>query len=240
MAFDVNEVRTSQEIFYYLLKHHELREENEERLYRAYFENEDIQHLTKSQGETAECRIERYGNTIYLIPNENNNYLGFSKTQLKEKLCKSGATDKDYYLSQFVILTLLIEFYDGQGSSSKTRDYIRVGELLNSVSVRLQEGADQMNEEEQDRAGIAFSDMLEAYEALKSDDTGRKTKTTKEGFVHNILVFLEKQGLIEYVVQDEMVLTTKKLDNFMDWNLLNENNFGRVLKVLGVIENGED
>ena len=139
-----------------------------------------------------------------------------------------------------MILTLLIEFYDGQGSSAKTRDYIRVGELLNSVSGRLQEGADKLNEEEQDQAGIAFSDMLETYEALKSDDTGRKTKTTKEGFVHNILVFLEKQGLIEYVVQDEMVLTTKKLDHFMDWNLLNENHVGRVLRVLGVMEDGED
>lgn len=240
MAFEVNDIRTSQEIFYYLLKHHALREENEQRLYRAYFENEEIQHLAKSQGEVADCRIERYGNTIYLIPNQGNYYLGFSKTQLKERLCRSGATEKDYYLSQFVILTLLVEFYDGQGSSSKTRDYIRVGELLNSVSARLSEGVSRYGEEEQDRKGLAFSDMLEAYEALKADDSGRKLKTTKEGFVHNILVFLEKQGLVEYVVQDEMVLTTKKLDNFMDWNLLNENHFDRVLSVLGVREHEGD
>lgn len=155
-------------------------------------------------------------------------------------LCKSDATDKDYYLAQFVILTLMIEFYDGQGSSAKTRDYIRVGELLNSVSERLKEGADRMDEDEQDQAGIAFTDMLDAYESLKSDDTGRKTKTTKEGFIHGILSFLEDQGLIEYVVADEMVLTTKKMDNFMDWNILNENNYNRVLSVLGVTGNGED
>ena len=134
----------------------------------------------------------------------------------------------------------MIEFYDGQGSSAKTRDYIRVGELLNSVSERLREGADRMDEDEQDSAGIAFTDMLEAYEALKSDDTGRKTKTTKEGFIHSILSFLEDQGLIEYVVVDEMVLTTKKMDNFMDWNILNENNFDRVLSVLGVRESGDN
>ena len=40
--------------------------------------------------------------------------------------------------------------------------------------------------------------------------------------------------LIEYVVQDEMIKTTRKLDNFMDWNLLNQNNYQRVLRVLGV------
>ena len=192
-------------------------------------------------------------------------------------LCKSGATDKDYYLSQFVILTLLVEFYDGQGSSSKAREYIRVGELQNCISSRLKEGADRQaeaeaadedamrkeragTENEQDRAannrkgtikgqdgavkkpgaktreGIAFTDMMQAYEALRSDDKGSRAKTTKEGFLHSILVFLEKQGLIEYVEQDEMVKTTKKLDNFMDWNLLNQNNYKRVMRILGVTE----
>jgi len=84
--------------------------------------------------------------------------------------------------------------------------------------------------------GIAFTDMMQAYEALRSDDKGSRARTTKEGFLHSILVFLEKQGLIEYVEQDEMVKTTKKLDNFMDWNLLNQNNYKRVMRILGVTE----
>lgn len=74
--------------------------------------------------------------------------------------------------------------------------------------------------------------MLEAYEALRSDDKGSRAKTTKEGFLYSILTFLEKQGLIEYVEEDEMVKTSKKLDNLMDWNLLNQNNYQRVRKVL--------
>lgn len=231
MAYELEEIRTSQEIFYYLLEHHELREEEETMLYRAYAEREEIQNLVKSQGEIAESSIERYGNVIYLIPKEENNFLGFSKAQLKAALCRSNATDKDYYLSQFVILTLLVEFYDGQGSSSKAREYIRVGELQNCISIRLKEGAEQTEEEEEN--GIAFSNMTEAYEALKSDEKGSRARTTKEGFLHYILIFLQKQGLIEYVEQDEMIMTTKKLDNFMDWNLLNQNNYRRVLRVLG-------
>ena len=47
-------------------------------------------------------------------------------------------------------------------------------------------------------------------------------------------MFLQKQGLVEYVEQDEMIKTTRKLDHFMDWNLLNQNNYERVLRVLGV------
>ena len=236
MAYELEEVRISQEIFYYLLEHHELREEEEIQLYKAYTEQEEVQNLVKSQEEIAQSRIERYGNVIYLIPREENHFLGFSKAQLKAALCKSSGTDKDYYLSQFAVLTLLVEFFDGQGSSSKAREYIRVGELQNCISARLREGAQSMDEEEEEQGGIAFSDMLEAYEALRSDDKGSRAKTTKEGFLHHILLFLQKQGLIEYVEQDEMIKTTKKLDNFMDWNLLNQNNYHRVLRVLGVTE----
>lgn len=234
MAYELEEIRTSQEIFYYLLEHHELREEDEGLLYKAYTEQESIQNLCKSQGEIADSNIERYGNVIYLIPKEDNHVLGFSKAQLKAALCKSNATDKDYYLSQFVILTLLVEFFDGQGSSSKAREYIRVGELQNCISSRLKEGAESLGEEGEEREGIAYSNMLEAYEALRSDEKGSRARTTKEGFLHYILTFLQKQGLIEYVEQDEMIMTTKKLDNFMDWNLLNQNNYQRVMRVLGV------
>ena len=179
MAYELEDVRTSQEIFYYLLEHHELCEDEEMQLYRAYTEQEEIQNLVKSQGEIAESRIERYGNVIYLIPKEENHFLGFSKAQLKAALCKSSGTDKDYYLSQFAVLTLLVEFFDGQGSSSKAREYMRVGELQNCISSRLKEGAESMDEEQEEQSGIAFSNMLEAYEALRSDDKGSRAKTTK-------------------------------------------------------------
>ena len=233
MGYEKEEIHQSQEIFYYLLEHHELCEEKAQILYRAYAEQEAVQNLVKSQGEIALCNIERYGNVIYLIPKEENHFLGFTKPQLKNALCKSNATDKDYYLSQFAILTLLVEFYDGQGSSSKSREYMRVGELQNCISLRLKEGVQQVPPEEEEQAGIAFSNMMEAYEALRSDEKGSRAKTTKEGFLHNVLVFLQKQGLVEYVEQDEMIKTTRKLDSFMDWNLLNQNNYRRILKVLG-------
>ena len=41
-------------------------------------------------------------------------------------------------------------------------------------------------------------------------------------------------------MQDEMIKTTRKLDNFMDWNLLNQNNYQRVLRVLGVTKDEQD
>ena len=64
MAYEAEEIRTSQEIFYYLLEHHELREEDELLLYKAYAEEEAVRNLVKSQGEIAGSNIERYGNVV--------------------------------------------------------------------------------------------------------------------------------------------------------------------------------
>ena len=79
MAYELDTIKTSQEIFYYLLEHHELKEEEEAALYRAYTEQEDVQNLVKSQGEIADSSIERYGNVIYLIPEKRMIFLDFPK-----------------------------------------------------------------------------------------------------------------------------------------------------------------
>ena len=59
MAYELDEIKASQEIFYYLLENHELREEEEMLLYKAYTEEEEVQNLVKSQGEIAGSTIER-------------------------------------------------------------------------------------------------------------------------------------------------------------------------------------
>lgn len=231
MAYEIEEIKLSQQIFYYLIKNRQLTEESDRLLYKAYVENELVMSLVKSQAQLADSIVERYGHVIYLIPKEDNYFLGFTKQQLKSSLCKSNATDKDYYLSQFVIITLLVEFYDGQGTSSKTREYIKLGELQNLVSERLKEGV--LSSAESESSMLSFQDMLEAYEALRSEEKS-KMKTTKEGFFHAILSFLQKQDLVKYIEEDEMIQTTEKLDHFMDWNLLNKNNYDRVMKTLGM------
>ena len=123
MSYQIEEVKLSQQIFYHLLSQRELNEQQDKALYYAYTGNETVMNLVKSQGEIANCVIERYGSSIYLIPKEENEVLGFSKRELKKVLCKSSGTDKDYYLSQFVILTLLVNFM-------MDKDKVQKGETL--------------------------------------------------------------------------------------------------------------
>ncbi|AGK98603.1 DUF6063 family protein [Clostridium pasteurianum] len=230
MAYTTEEIKISNKIFYHLLKHGELKEGSEE-LYKSYSENENVTELVKELGEASECYVKKYGGVVYLIPKEDNDFIGYSKGELKKILCKSGANDKDYYLSQFVILTLLVEFYNSQSVTSKSREYIKVGEFLNIITDRLKDGIERSHNNEE--SGIAYENILERFEALKSSEKKSMSKTTKEGFINTILDFLDSQGLIYYIKGDDMIKTTKKLDSFMDWNLLNKNNYNRVLKALG-------
>lgn len=242
MAYEIEEIKMSQKIFYHLIEFRQLSKETDKELYEAYNEREEIKNLVQSQAEEAECQLERFSNVIYLVPKEKNEVFGFSKAELRNALCKSGANDKDYYLSQFVIMTLLVEFYDANSRSAKSRTYMRGGDLLNCIAERLKEGAaraaQQTKEEalESGKQGIAFETLLQTYEALKSEEKGSRSRTTKEGFLYHILNFLQKQALIVYVEADDIIQTTEKLDHFMDWNLLNKNHYERVLRILGVIE----
>ena len=232
--YNIDDIKLANNIFYYLLSNKEINEEDSPEYFRNYCESQEIMNLVKSQGEAFNVKVEKYGTTIYLIPNEDNNFLGFSKNELKKELCKSNATDKDYYLSQFVILTLLVEFYSSQGRDSKSRDSLRGGEFLNIISDRLKEAVEREDLEKiQADSGIAYENIYEKWEGLRSSDQKNRQKTTKEGFISNILKFLENQGLINYIEHDDIILTTSKLDNFMNFNILNKNNYERVLTALG-------
>lgn len=232
MGYLLEEIRLSNKIFYYLLQNNKLEKEEEE-LYKIYSENENVMELVHALGEDSECYIKKYNGIIYLIPSEDNDFLGYSKGELKRELCGSNSTDKDYYLSQFIILTFLVTMYGARGQTTNIRERIKLGEFINIVTDKLNEGVKQSNED----SGIAFNNILERFEALKSSDEKKRSKKTKEGFIYSILKFLEEQELITYVEADEIIFPAKKLNSFMDWDILNKNNYDRVLKAFKEVEN---
>ena len=230
----MEEIKQSQRIFYRLIEKRQITKESDKELYEAYNESENIKNLVNSQAKESECIIERFSNVIYLVPMEKNYVFGFTKTELKYALCKSNASEAEFSLAQFVIITLLVEFYDSNTQTAKSRSFIRGGELLNIIEEQLKEGVrrEAENSEKIDYT-LSFETLYQMYSSLKSEEKGSKMRTTKQGFVAHILNFLQKQGLIQYIETDDLIQTTEKLDHFMDWNLLNKNNYEKVLKILG-------
>ena len=44
---------------------------------------------------------------------------------------------------------------------------------------------------------------------------------------------LDRQGLIIFIPEDEMIKTTAKLDNIMEYKILNKENYARIMETLG-------
>ena len=233
MAYNIEDIIKSNEIFYHLLEHHHLTSHANKELYTAFIESEDIQLLVKTLGDTSECEVTRYENVIYLIPRDDNCVLGYSKSELRSIFCKSDSDEYDYYLSLFAILVLMLSFYDGYGVNCKIRDYLNFSDFQNSIGEFLKKGKNRHpNEEDQNSIGLMFSAMSQRYESLRSEDKITKKKTTKEGFLYAILRFLQNQDLIDYISTDEMIKTKPKFDHFMNWNLLDKNNYDHIFGVL--------
>lgn len=234
MSYELESIRIVQELFYALLNNEYMLKEEEHRdLFREYTKSADIRTLLKQQAEVSNCKVMMYGDVLYLIPNIDNQLLGYTTAELKKELCYSGALNDDYYLSQFIILCMFLEFYDGSSSNVRVREFLKFHELESIVSKELENGV--LNEKEKDLEDdeINFTILQERYEALLSKDDITRSRKTKEGFILKIIDFLEKQNLINYLREDEMIIPTEKLDQFMENNLLNKKNLDRVMKVLG-------
>ena len=126
--------------------------------------------------------------------------------------------------------------------SDEALGVVVLGELQNLVSERLKAGLALEQEREQDGTNLYtemyenvldYKSMSEAYESLKSAETGSRSKYTKEGYVSIIGEFLDRQGLIVFVREDEMIKTTAKLDNVMEYKILNKENYARIMEALG-------
>ena len=74
---------------------------------------------------------------------------------------------------------------------------------------------------------MELNKLIAAYDGTQ-DDTVLAGYITERTRIQNEM---ENQGLVDFVERDEMIMTTKKLDNFMDWNILNQKNYHRVLKM---------
>lgn len=85
-----------------------------------------------------------------------------------------------------------------------------------------------------EKSVLDYRSMRQAFESLKSGEKDRKSKTTKEGVMNSVLSFLEEQGLILYIREDEIIKTTDKLDNLMEMKILNMTNYKRMMQAMGV------
>ena len=216
-------------IYYYLLKDGELTFDNNKELYLDYSDRE-VRAIIDIMARESNISIEKFNQVIYLIPNEENDILGIKEMDL-QKIISYDARKIDFYLSQYIIITIIFVFFSGKGSYVKSRDFIRIAELEEVITSRLLYANSKKNiDREQEEAKFNVTAMFEHWNALQIDEQGKRK--TKYGYIRSVCAFLEKHNLLVYDTVEEDIRPSNKLTHLMTYNFLDGNRLEIINKLL--------
>ena len=227
-------LQTALKVFRALLENGQLDRDSNEELFIEYMNPEVLEYLNHFE-EEMDCRIHRYGNTIYLIPSFDNKLLGFRSKDLREWF-GSNARLSDVFLMDYIVMYILYLFYAGKNKNPKQREFLRLSSLLDELDRRFlnilsADREDMLKMEEQ--YSINFVRISEIWVSKKGFE--EKKLNTKMGMILRVCRLLELERLIRIVDDEKEIRTTRKLDDLMINYYLNDN---RVLEIQAIFEEG--
>ena len=216
-------------IYYFLLKEGELTFDNNKELYLDYSDSE-VRSLLEILARESNVSIEKYNQVVYLIPDEDNDIIGIKDMDL-QKVISYDARKIDFYLSQYIIVIIITVFFSGKGSFVKSRDFIRLAELEEIITSKLNYANSKKNiEHEQEEAMFNITAMFEHWNALQIDEQGKRK--TKYGYIRSVCGFLAKHDLLIYDAVEEDIRPTNKFTNMMTYNFLDYSRLEIIEKIL--------
>lgn len=222
-------VEKAMQIYYFLLKEGELTFENNRELYLDYSDSE-IRDILEIMAKQSDVLIEKFNQTVYMIPDEDNIVLGIKDMDL-QRIISYDARKIDFYVSQYIIVIIITVFFSGQGGFVKSRDFIRISELEEIVTSRLTYANSKKNiKAEQEAAGLNITEMFEHWNALQIEEAGKRR--TKYGYIRSVCGFLEKHDLLVYDSAEEDIRPTNRFTNLMTYGFLDSSRLEIIEKIL--------
>ncbi len=220
-------VKTGIQIFKILLEKGQMDKNEHGDLFIEYM-NSDVQDVLNEFEEEMDCKIIKINNTIYLLPNHDNNLLGFMNKDFREWI-GANATLTDVFLAYYIVIFILFKFYGGKNKNIKQTDYIRIMSLLTEIDNRfdtiLSENTDSVILTEE-RLGINLIRIAETWRQKITHEENKRT--TKHGTVLRICTLLEQEKLIRIMDDKREIRPTKKLDDIMTYYFLNDNRIDEI------------
>lgn len=225
-------VQSAVRIFRLLLAQGEINRREHSALYGEYLESE-VQAVLAVFEEEFECRFLNFDDTVYLVPDINGQIIGIQPGELR-RYFGANATNRDVYLSYYIMMFIFHEFYSGKNKDPKKTDFLQVSHLINRLDERFSR-LDKMDGEAMDALEETFSINLAActdiWMNMHADhESKRKTKTR----VIEAVVRLLEDHKLAYMVENQ-IRTTKKLDILMRQYYLSSD---RVQQIEEALERG--
>lgn len=172
--------------------------------------------------------------SVYLVPNIDNNLLGFSVKDIRESI-KKDAKLIDAFLEIYIIMTILYMFYGGKNKNPKQADFLQIKDIVS----KLDETLKGMTEEEQEKIEETYSiNFIQVSNYWKAKALIEENKLkTRTGTVITACKLLRDEKLVIITDDDTEIRPTKKLDDLMQYYYLNED---RIYEINDIFKVGED
>ena len=182
---------------------------------RLYIADDTIRGLVNQFAQEMDCIILVVGDMVYMVPLAIYSPFHVSNQSIKDKHLPSKAVNTDIYMMYISIIILFGEFYDSYQTIEATRDFIRVGDWLNTVNEKVlsiktfdEEKLLEL-EERYEYNWIAIIDKWDALDDIKENVAQTARTISRMSFINVVKKFLENQELIKEIGNDEIQLTEK-------------------------------
>jgi len=183
---------------------------------REYLTEDMVRGLVDQFAKEVDCTVLPAGDRLYLVPLAVSSPYHVKNATIKKEFLGARAKNIDLYMMYMAIIVLFGEFYDSFHTNEMTRNFIIMGDWLQSLDQHIQTFKEHSAEklQELDREyEYNWSQLVEKWDAL--DDLKESTRqqdgrtVSRLGFLSQVQNFLLQQGLIETLGNFEITLTEK-------------------------------
>lgn len=238
--YTLEDIRKAMRLYNYLLEQGELTAKDDKELFQ-YFSDIKIREIIEAFSEESRVSIKKYDDTIYLIPNVDNEFLGYKRAELKKEIFPRGDMKNiDLFLAMYIMIQLTSEFYCGKGANVKIRDLIQLGELDEKITERLELFSDSEDKSVDEESGLVITDIAKYWFTLTNEDDAAAFRT-RRWYISQVMAFLKKENLIN--LQDEtVIIPTTKFNRLVANYFLSYERLEDINRIIneGTVKEGED
>lgn len=227
----LEDIRKTMRLYNYLLTHGELSAKEDKELFQC-FSHSKVREILEAFEEEAKVRIKKFDDTIYFIPEVDNDFLGYKRSELKKEIFPKGEMKNiDLFLAMYIMIQLTSEFYGGTGKKVSLRDIIQLGELDEKITERLELFKDMEDKSVDESTELAMTDIAKHWFNLINEDDATAFRT-RRWYISQVMNFMKKENLIN-IQDDTVIIPTAKFNRlatnyFLDFQRLEDIN--RILR----------
>lgn len=214
-------IRTALAIYYRLLEIGEISMKSDSELFMEYKKDEVREILYQFESELG-FKILDAGNTIYMIPEADNDVLGYVMREFRESIA-TNAKMVDAYLQIYISMVIFYLFYGGKNTNPIQREFLRLKDLLEVIDLRMQNFMDDLEQTQVLEQEHSLNLEKIAQHWLNKQIGEMRKTSTKLGTLSKACSLLEKEKLIRLLQDGQEIRRTQKMDDLFIYYYLDEN-----------------